>query len=63
MIGPQRPQVGVASDGDGDGDGTISGGLMSSGALHHDGIRSEQPLFCARLTVSSVFLSNNFFLF
>ena len=36
---------------------------MSSGALHHDGIRSERPLFCDRLTASSVFLSNSFFFY
>ena len=34
-----RASRGAASDGDGD--GTVSGGLMSSAALHHDGIRSE----------------------
>ena len=33
--------MGVASDRDGDG----TGGLMSSGTLHRDGTRSDQPLF------------------
>ena len=36
---------------------------MSSGALHHDGIRSERPLFCARLTASLSFCPTAFFLF
>ena len=61
MKGPQGLQGGMASDRDGD--GTDSGGLMSSGALHHNGIRSERLPFCARLTASSVFLSNRFFFY
>ena len=57
LKGPQGHQ----GRGGSDVDGKVSGGLMSSGALHHDGIRSERLLFCTRLTASSVFLPSSFF--